>query len=79
MKLIKKTLLGLGLLGLGLTSCSKECEGENPRAFVQNNGIEKVSVQIKTSNGNTENINNIDPGKSSENKMHLVKLNIQLL
>lgn len=50
---------------LTLNSC-KKCKGENPRAMIINQGAEVVSVQIKTSGGNTENINNIAPGTSSE-------------
>ncbi len=70
MKSIKKTLLGLGFITIALSSCSKGCDKENPSAYVQNNGNEKVSVQIKTTGGNTENINNIDPGKFSEMKSY---------
>ena len=33
---------------------------------MQNNGNAKASIQIKTSNGNTENINNVAPGWKSE-------------
>jgi hypothetical protein len=50
---------------LGFTSC-KKCDGEDPAARIVNEGSEKASVQIKTSGGNTENINNIQPGTSSE-------------
>ena len=31
-----------------------------------NNGSEEISVQIMTSGGNTENINNIAPGETSD-------------
>jgi hypothetical protein len=54
---------------LSLTSCD-ECDGENPRARIVNNGSETASVQIKTSGGNTENINNVDGGASSEYKSY---------
>lgn len=54
----------LGIIAVTLSSCSK-CKGEDPSARVINNGTNKVSVQIKTSGGNTENINNVDPGTSS--------------
>ncbi len=47
-----------------LSSCSK-CKNEDPSARIINNGTEKASVQIKTSGGNTVNINNVDPGTSS--------------
>ncbi|HBG69527.1 MAG: hypothetical protein A2W93_13440 [Bacteroidetes bacterium GWF2_43_63] len=49
---------------LGFSSC-KKCNGEDPAARIVNEGSEKASVQIKTSGGNTENINNIEPGTSS--------------
>lgn len=63
-----KTLSLLALVFLfALSSCGKKCKNENPRAKVTNNGTTPVSVQIKTSGGNTENINNIDPGMSSAN------------
>ncbi len=48
----------------GLNSCNK-CKNEDPSARIINNGSEKASVQIKTSGGNTININNVDPGTSS--------------
>lgn len=47
-----------------LNSC-KKCKNEDPSARIINNGTEKASVQIKTSGGNTININNVDPGTSS--------------
>ncbi|WP_143569789.1 hypothetical protein [Tenacibaculum agarivorans] len=57
--------LFLSLLLLSLYNCS-ECNNENPRARVTNLSSNEVSVQIKTSGGNTENISNIETGKSSE-------------
>lgn len=36
-----------------------------PRARILNNGTVKASVQIKTSNGSTVNINNVDPATAS--------------
>lgn len=48
-----------------LSSCSK-CKNEDPSARIINNGTEKASVQIKTSGGSTTNINNVDPGTSSD-------------
>jgi hypothetical protein len=48
-----------------LTSC-KKCKGENPRARIVNNGNVVANVQIKTTGGNTENINNIEPGAESD-------------
>ncbi len=55
--------LGIGLIALlfsiAVSSCSKKCDNEQPRARVLNNGTSSVSVGIKTSNGNTVNINNV--------------------
>ena len=48
-----------------IESCGKKCESDPPQARVKNNGTTKASVQIKTSDGNTVNINNVDPGTSS--------------
>ena len=53
-----------GLFAVTMTSC-KKCKNEDPRAKIINNGTQKASVQIKTSNGNTVNINNVDPGTES--------------
>ncbi len=52
------------LLALSLSSC-KKCKNEQPGARIINNGTQNASVQIQTSNGNTVNINNVDPGTSS--------------
>ena len=51
-----------------LFSCSDECESELPTVTLVNNGTGKADVQIKTSGGNTENINNIAEGTSSEQR-----------
>ena len=55
--------LGIGFIALAfalvVSSCSKKCDNEQPRARVLNNGTSSVSVGIKTSNGNTVNINNV--------------------
>jgi hypothetical protein len=64
MKYIALIFIGLFLV-LSISSC-KKCKGEDPRARIINNGTKKASVQIKTSGGNTVNINNIEPGTSSE-------------
>lgn len=53
-----------GLLVLTMNSC-KKCRDEDPAARIINNGTQKASVQIKTSAGNTVNINNVDPSTSS--------------
>lgn len=58
------TIVLVGLTALTMSSC-KKCKNEDPRARIINNGTEKASVQIKTSSGNTVNINNVDPGTSS--------------
>ncbi len=44
------------------------CDGENPSVLLTNKGTDKASIQIKTSGGNTENINNIGTGSSSERR-----------
>jgi hypothetical protein len=46
-------------------SCSDDCENENPTVQLFNTGSGKADIQIKTSGGNTENINNIEPGTYS--------------
>ena len=58
------TLVLIGLTAMAMSSC-KKCKNENPRARILNNGTDKASVQIKTSAGNTVNINNVDPGTAS--------------
>jgi hypothetical protein len=45
--------------------CAK-CESEPPTVVLVNHGAGKADIQIKTSGGNTENINNIYPDASSE-------------
>ncbi len=62
-------ILLIGFASISLNSC-KKCKGEDPSAKVINNGTEKASVQIKTSNGNTVNINNVEPGTSSPNSSY---------
>ena len=57
-------IIFIGLFSITMNSC-KKCKDEDPRARIMNNGTEKVSVQIKTSGGNTVNINNVDPSTSS--------------
>lgn len=49
-------------------SCSDECDSENPSLQLVNNGTGDADIQIKTSGGNTENINNIKIGESSEKR-----------
>jgi len=66
MKTLKISLIILfsALVFTGLNSC-KKCKNEDPSARIINNGTENASVQIKTSGGNTININNVAPGLSS--------------
>ena len=44
------------------------CDGEDPSVILRNNGTGKADIQVKTSNGNTENINNVMPGTTSERR-----------
>lgn len=53
-------------LSLFFFGCS--CDNENPSVVLVNNGTAKADIQIKTSGGNTENINNVMPGTSSERR-----------
>ena len=65
---MKKIILVL-FIGLALFSgCSDDCDKENPSVVLVNNGLAKADIQIKTSGGNTENINNIQSGASSEKR-----------
>ena len=59
MKTFKKFIALSFFVSLTVLSSCSECDNENPRARVSNMGTDDVSVQIKTSGGNTENINNI--------------------
>src|SRR3954453_7880833 len=67
-----KTCFGLLVVFLmvGTLSSCKKCKGEQPRARITNNGTKVASVQIKTTDGNTENINNVAPGTSSDYKSY---------
>ena len=58
-------ILFLGLFTFNFTGCDR-CDGEDPSARIVNNGTETASVQIKTSGGNTVNLNNVDTETSSE-------------
>jgi hypothetical protein len=57
-------LIGFVII-LGMESC-KKCKREDPRARIINEGSQKASVQIKTSGGNTVNMNNVLPGSTSD-------------
>jgi hypothetical protein len=68
-----KNILLFILLALSVFtfSCSEDvivggCSGAQPRMQIVNHSSGKADVQIKTSGGSTENINNILSGKSSE-------------
>jgi hypothetical protein len=50
---------------VSVVGCSNDCDGENPTVKLVNSGTGKADIQIKTSGGNTENINNIESGTSS--------------
>ena len=67
---MKKVILPLVFSILIFTiACSDDgCENQNPTVKLVNNGTGKADIQIKTSNGNTENINNVEPGTSSEKR-----------
>ena len=65
MKYLKILFVGLLLATLFITGCAK-CDGEQPRARVVNNGTERVNIQIQTSEGNTVNINNVEPNTTSD-------------
>ncbi|GAA3989005.1 hypothetical protein [Hymenobacter antarcticus] len=52
-------------MAMAATGC-KKCKDEDPRARITNNGTQIASVQVKTSGGNTVNINNVAPGVTSD-------------
>lgn len=70
MKVFKKYTILLVLCTIFCLSSCSECNNENPRARVTNFDIEEVSLQIKTTGGNTQNLNNIESNKSSEFKSY---------
>lgn len=61
-----KRIIPLVTIALTIFMASCKCKNEDPRARVVNEGSQEISVQIMTSGGNTENINNIAPGETSE-------------
>ncbi|WP_299836930.1 hypothetical protein [uncultured Tenacibaculum sp.] len=67
MKLLKRffSFFLICFLSFHSISCS-DCNNENPRARVTNTGDSEISVQINTAIGSRENIDIIEPGKSSE-------------
>ena len=60
------SLLFAGVFAFSASSCTKKCKDEDPRARITNNGTQTASVQIKTSGGNTLNINNVAAEASSD-------------
>ena len=58
-------ILFAGFVALAATGC-KKCKDEDPRARIANNGTQTASVQVKTSGGNTVNINNVASGVTSD-------------
>ena len=64
----KNIILIFFFLAVLFFSCSDNCEGENPTVQLFNNGTGKADIQIKTSGGNTENINNIESGTYTEKR-----------
>jgi hypothetical protein len=65
---MKKLLILLFLSMFIFTACDDGCEKGNPSVVLVNNATEKADIQIKTSGGNTENINNVQPGTSSDKR-----------
>jgi hypothetical protein len=65
---MKKILLVIIIGFVLFSACSDDCDKENPTVLLVNDGSVKADIQIKTSGGNTENINNIQPGTSSEKR-----------
>ena len=59
------SVLFVGFVALATSGC-KKCKDEDPRARIANNGTQRASVQVQTSGGNTVNINNIEPGQTSD-------------
>jgi hypothetical protein len=55
----------IAISSLTMVSCNN-CKSEDPRSRIVNNGTAKASVQIWTTGGNTENINNIEVGQTSD-------------
>jgi hypothetical protein len=62
--LMKKYILLLMTSGLFFLNCGK-CDNEPPSVTLVNNGTAKADIQIKTSEGNTENVNNVMPGTTA--------------
>ena len=66
---MKKTTIMLLIVFVALiVGCSDDCESQNPTVKLTNNGTDNADIQIKTSGGNTENINGVEPGTTSEKR-----------
>jgi hypothetical protein len=59
------SILLIAIASVTFAGCNN-CKNEGPRARIVNNGTDKASVQIWTTGGNTENINNIEVGQTSD-------------
>jgi hypothetical protein len=66
--MLKSVFVTICFIFILFVSCSDTCEGENPTVQLFNSGTGKADIQIKTSGGNTENINNIEPENYSEKR-----------
>ena len=51
---------------------SEAANNENPRARITNMGTDEVSVVVNTPSGNTENIRDLEPGKSSKFRSYVI-------
>jgi hypothetical protein len=67
-KMLKLLYIAFICILISLFGCSDDCENENPTVQLVNSGTGKADIQIKTSGGNTENINNVETGTSSERR-----------
>ncbi len=59
------TVLSIAIL-LGTSGCSTDPEDTPPKFRVRNERATSASLQVKTSGGNTININNVAPGVTTE-------------
>ena len=67
MKKYLMLFLFLTFIGVTFSGCDS-CDQEYPGVVLVNNGTGKADIQIQTSGGNTENINNIEVGTRSERR-----------
>jgi hypothetical protein len=52
------------VLGIAILACG--CSNDPPQFRVMNQNQAKANVQVKTTGGNTININDVQPGKATE-------------